>query len=92
VRAARSATVTVTVHGWTQRDGSLWPINALVPVHIPAFGITYTDLLITEATYTLSLQGGTITTLSLTRADAFRPEPTIAPSSSSSSAPAWLGT
>jgi prophage tail gpP-like protein len=91
VRAARSATVTVTVQGWTQRDGSMWPINALARVHIPALGITYTDLLITEATYSLQLSGGTTTTLSLTRADAFRPEPTIEPSRSESSAPAWLG-
>jgi prophage tail gpP-like protein len=91
VRAARSATLTVTVQGWTQRDGSLWPINALVPVHIPRFGITYTDLLITEATYDLSLEGGSTTALSLTRADAFRPEPTIAPKTGSSSAPAFLG-
>ncbi len=76
VRAARAASVRVTVQGWQQGDGSLWPINALVPVSSPRLGLKG-DMLITQATYSLDENGGTTTTLQLKRPDAFLPEPAV---------------
>lgn len=75
VRAGRAAAVSVTVQGWTQGDGSLWPVNALVPVRAPFLGVDG-DLLITQATYSLSESGST-TELELKRPDAFLPEPVV---------------
>jgi prophage tail gpP-like protein len=77
VRAARAGRVSVTVQGWTQADGTLWPVNRLVRVRAPRLAID-ADLLIAEATYTLSEGAGTRTTLALRRRDAFLPEPVVA--------------
>jgi prophage tail gpP-like protein len=76
VRAARSVPVTVTVQGWQQADGALWPVNALARLKTPRLGID-ADLLISEVTYSLSLEAGTTTELKLVRPDAFTPEPVI---------------
>ncbi len=81
VRAARGDSAMVSVQGWTQADGSLWPINALVPVWSPFLGVDG-EMLITQATYSLDDQRGTTTDLSLKRPDAFLPEPKIAKGSS----------
>lgn len=79
VRAARGDNVAVTVQGWTQSDGKLWPVNALVRVHSPLIDIDG-DLLISQVTYSLDDSGGTKTSLTLRRPDAFKPEPTVGPS------------
>lgn len=79
VRAARSDSVSVTVQGWQQGDGKLWPINAFVRLRAPALEID-ADLLITQITHTLD-ESGTITQLSLKRPDAFKPQPEIAKTS-----------
>jgi prophage tail gpP-like protein len=80
VRAARVIGVDVTVQGWTQASGALWPINALVQIQAPALlGIDLAEMLITEATYTLSPDSGTTTTLSLALPRAFTPQPVIPP-------------
>lgn len=76
VRAARAVTVTITVQGWTQGDGSLWPINALVPVRSPTLELTE-DMLITQAVYSLDDSAGTKTELTLRLPGAFTPEPVI---------------
>lgn len=73
IRAAHAETVTVVVEGWTQPRGGLWPINALVPVHIPSIGIVG-DLLISQADHSLSNDGES-TQFRLVRPDAFTPEP-----------------
>lgn len=75
VRAGRCDAVTVTVQGWTQGDGTLWPVNALVPVRSPFLGVDG-EMLITQASYGLG-EDGSRTTLSLKRPDAFLPEPVI---------------
>lgn len=75
VRAARCDTVSVTVQGWTQGDGTLWPVNALVQLRSPLLGMN-TEMLITQVTYALD-EGGEIATLNLKRPDAFLPEPTV---------------
>lgn len=75
VRAARAQTASVTVQGWTQGDGSLWPVNALVQVKSAMLGLD-TDMLIVEAASLLD-ESGTTTQLSLKRPDAFLPEQTV---------------
>jgi len=75
VRAARADAVSVTVQGWTQGDGSLWPVNALVRVRSPRLGIDG-DLLVSQADYEVG-EGGTTTRLTLRRPDAFKPEPQV---------------
>jgi prophage tail gpP-like protein len=76
VRAARSLSVSVTVQGWTQGNGALWPVNALVPVRSPKLDIDG-EMLITEATYNLDDSTGTTTTLQLRVPEAFEPEPVV---------------
>lgn len=74
VRAARGASLEVTVQGWRQSEnGPLWPLNALVPVRIP-YLLTEQDLLISGVEYAIS-DSGALTRLTLTRPDAFQPEP-----------------
>ena len=76
-RAARGTTATITVAGWTQNNGKIWPVNALVPVSSPTLNLKG-EMLIVQATYVLDLNGGTTTQLELKRRDAYRPNPTIA--------------
>lgn len=76
VRAARSATVNVTVQGWTEAGGELWEPNKLVYVKSPRIGVDG-ELLIASVTYALSSTEGTTTDLVLRRPKAFFPEPTI---------------
>jgi prophage tail gpP-like protein len=73
VRAARAMRLAITVQGWTQQDGSMWPANALVPVYHPAVGIDADELLIAETAFAMG-PGGSTTTLSLVRSNAFVPE------------------
>lgn len=75
-RAARCDAVTVTVQGWAQNDGTVWPINRLVRVRASLVGING-DLLVTEASYSLTIDGGATTQLKLKRPDSFKPLPTI---------------
>lgn len=74
VRAARAVDISVTVQGWQQSSGMLWPVNKLVHLQSSYLGIT-DSLLITEAEYSLSDTAGTTTTLTLKRPQAFLPEP-----------------
>lgn len=73
VRAARAVSVQVTVQGWRQGNGELWPVNALVNVDLPWLRLSG-DMLISELTHTLD-ESGTQTQLTLRRPDAFIPEP-----------------
>lgn len=74
VRAAKAETVTVTVQGWTQPDGDLWPVNALARVQAPRLIGVNGDLLISQIEHSIS-SSGQITQLQLVRPDAFTPEP-----------------
>jgi prophage tail gpP-like protein len=80
VRAARCDRVSVTVAGWTQGNGSLWPVNAIVRVRAPHVGVDG-DLLITQATYSLDPNTGTTTQLTLMNPKVFTPMPYVAPGS-----------
>lgn len=74
IRAARAESVTVTVQGWTQPDGRLWPINALTHVEAPRLIGVDGDLLISEVEHSISEQGK-ITQFRLVRPDVFTPAP-----------------
>jgi len=63
VCAGRSSSVEVTVQGWRQADGSLWPLNAMCRVTIPYLFIDQ-DLMIGKVTHKLG-SGGTTTSLTL---------------------------
>lgn len=77
VRAARAVNVSVQVVGWRQGgfDGALWDINQVVPVDFPHVGLNG-DFLIRAVRYTIS-EAGTVSTLDLTRADAYVPKPEV---------------
>lgn len=74
-RAARAATLRVTVQGWRQSDGSLWAPNRIVPVDVPALR-AQGDMLISQVTYRLD-QNGSRAQLALARADAYKPKPVV---------------
>lgn len=74
VRAAKAETVTLSVVGWTQPGGELWPINAIARVSAPVTLGVDGDMLISQVEYTIS-DGGQVTQLHLVRPDAFEPEP-----------------
>lgn len=72
-RAARAEAVSVTVPGWQQTDGTLWPVNAHTFVQAPAIRVNG-DMLIATAEHVID-GGGPATTFRLLRPDAFTPEP-----------------
>jgi prophage tail gpP-like protein len=72
-RAARVEAATITVRGWTQPNGALWPINVLVRVTSKAIDVDG-DRLISQAEYSIG-DTGPITQLRVVRPDAFTPEP-----------------
>lgn len=76
LRAAESTEVEVTVQGWRKTiGGDLWKPNESVEVSLPYIGVSG-QLLIRSVSFTKDL-GGTITSLSLTRPDAYSPEAEI---------------
>lgn len=88
-RAARSSEIDVVVQGWTQGDGALWPLNALVDVRLPSLHVD-AEMLIVQRTFRKS-DAGTLTQLHLMRGDAFLPEPTLAPTGGSNVLAGILG-
>lgn len=72
VRAAKSSQVTVTVAGWAQRSGRLWPLNGLVSVNIPELQLTDRKMLITSVNYSKSIGEGSRTIIELRREDAYK--------------------
>lgn len=73
VRAARSMTVQLVVQGWRQQDGTLWKPNHLVHVVAEPLRLDQ-DLLISSCEYSVGTTG-LLTTLALTRPDAYTLEP-----------------
>ena len=65
----------MTVQGWTQGNGALWPVNALVRVRSPHLGVDG-DMLISQVVYSVG-EDGTKSVLTLRRPDAFTPEPSV---------------
>jgi prophage tail gpP-like protein len=79
VRAARAAVVTVTVRGWRQKPGGrLWRLNELSHVVLSGAALDQT-LLVSELRLTRDREQGSLSELSLIRADAFDPKPEVDP-------------
>jgi len=79
VRAARSATVSVTVQGFRQghvgaTDGPLWQINAITNVDIPFLRLSQ-QLVTSKVTFRRDANAGSTTLLELKDPASFRPEP-----------------
>lgn len=74
LRAAKSTIVSVTVQGWRQDDGSLWPLGGLVDCDLPWLGIDQ-SLCLARIVFTKSASAGTTAQLELKDPDAFQPEP-----------------
>lgn len=64
VQAGRSATFEVSVQGWRQGDGSLWPLNAMCAVVCPPLRVIQ-DLMVGKVVHKISSSGGTTTSLTL---------------------------
>lgn len=64
VEAGRSATFEVTVQGWRQGDGSLWPLNAMCAVNCAPLRVVQ-NLMIGKVVHKISSSAGTTTTLTL---------------------------
>jgi prophage tail gpP-like protein len=77
IRAAKAATATITVQGWRQPGGALWPINAIVPVRASRLIRIEGDMLISQVDFSVG-PDGKITQLRLVRPDAFTPAPETA--------------
>lgn len=76
VRAARASKFNIVLQGWRQGDGSLWRPNQLVLAIAPRIGLNG-EMLITDVSYSITSDGGSISTLSLERKDAYTPEPEV---------------
>lgn len=77
VRAAVGERVDLTVQGWRDPTGAIWAADLIVPVTAPWIDVDG-DLLIADVTFSLDDAGGSITVLTCTPADAYRPEPPAA--------------
>jgi len=69
-RAGKSRSINYKVQGWTQSNGKVWPLNALVKVKDSFLGID-TEYLIAAVGFSISNQSGTITTLNLVSPNTF---------------------
>ena len=70
-RAAKSRTITYTVQGFSQVDGTVWPLNSLVTIDDSYFGISKEDMLISDIEYIYSKYYGTTTKLTITNKEAY---------------------
>ncbi|MBI9079198.1 MAG: phage tail protein [Pseudodesulfovibrio sp.] len=73
VRAAKSSEVSITVQGWRMSDGRLWQVNAMSRVQSDFLRVDQ-DLIIKSVNFSLG-SGGTLTSLTLCRKDAFVRKP-----------------
>lgn len=77
MRAAKSATGLVTVQGWRQSSGALWPVNTITNVSAPTLIGVDGDMRISQVDFTIG-EGGKTTQIHVVRPDAFTPEPQTA--------------
>lgn len=76
VRAARADSFSIVVQGWRQGDGTLWRPNQLALCRFDWIGLNG-EMLITDVSYRLDDSGGSTTTMTLERKDAYKPEPVV---------------
>lgn len=86
-RSAAGVNARFTVQGWTQGNGTLWPINTLIDVVSPTLAID-AEMLITAATFSLDASG-TRTALTLAPPGSFKPEPVVPESSGADGGIGW---
>lgn len=80
--------VTAKVRGWQQRDGMLWPLNAMCPVTAPILGLQARELLIVDIQFGLDDDGGELATLTLAPKEGYDLPREVVPSQQAS---AWQG-
>ncbi|MEA4872178.1 MAG: hypothetical protein VB076_05125 [Synergistaceae bacterium] len=68
-RTGESTQVSVTVQGWTQSNGELWPLNGTVKIESPALYLSH-ELIIDSVNFTAG-DGGSNTVMVLKQPDAF---------------------
>ena len=89
-RAGVSRSIEYEVQGWTQSNGIVWPLNALVFVEDKFLEITADESwLIAAVDFILDEEGGTITNLTLVHPDAFKLPPTSEPIKTIKTAVDW---
>lgn len=69
-RAGRSRSITYTIPGWVQSDGSLWKINSMTRVK-DSFAHIDETLLISGITYSIDDTEGEIVSITLTKKEAY---------------------
>ncbi len=74
-RAGASRSVEYEVQGWTQSNGVVWPLNALIKVKDKFFFDKDKTWLIAEINFTLDEEQGTVTRLLLVHPDTFKLPP-----------------
>lgn len=80
VRASKAVDVNIKVQGWLRSDDSIWRVNELVNVDCGMIGLK-SPMLVTNVTFSQSHNEGTITTLKLTRPDAYASDTDTVPES-----------
>ena len=69
-RIGASRTVDYEVQGWTQSDGKIWPLNAMVQVKDDILGIAGESLLMSDLSFTVG-DAGAITKMRLVDPNVF---------------------
>lgn len=73
-RAAAGKSYDLTVQGWRDPSGAVWQADLLVPVVAPWIDLSG-DLLIADVNFSLTPDGGSVTTLTCAPPDAFQADP-----------------
>lgn len=68
-RAGDSSEINVTVQGWTQSSGAIWPLNAMALLKCPSLYIDESSFVIASVTFSIGSE--TTTAMVLKRADAY---------------------
>ena len=89
-RAGQSISVEYVVQGWTQSNGEVWPLNALVQVKDSFLGLNE-EMLIAATSNTVDNDSGKITTLTLIDPKAFEFDPTRKTDKSIRTDASWRG-
>jgi prophage tail gpP-like protein len=75
-RAARSQAVNVTADSWRDASGTLWDINHLAPIELPALKLPQATWVIGQITFTRD-EAGQHAHVTLMPKEAFMPEPIV---------------
>lgn len=73
-RWGRSQALTVECDSWRDSGGALWQPNALAPINFPALKLPNLKWLISDVTFSKSLDSGTTATIILMPPEAFIPQ------------------